>query len=699
MPPPFGPHGRDKPVEHVEGKGRLLAVSIVGWCALWYGVYAFAAISRLGLMDRPVPLALAVLALACLWILAQRRPMPTTLLFVIILPLFGNHPGGRLMELVNLPLAATAVGMVRQARRWERPPPSGPIWLAARLYVACALVAIIPSIPGIMVKAAQLNHWSTTMMEMLTAPEDNALYAVSSLAGVTLAAAWSAALAWRGQRFLTFSIPALVYTFFVVVAIGILDYHGVITVSRYFYWVDPRKPDLLGFQSIFWNPGWFAWYFTMAFALGVGYLWRSKGLERVVVGTLLAIAYVYFFRNPQRGGLVAVHVCLAGAAAMLFVTSGERPRLRRLMPLAAAALVVAVAGAYAFGGIPRELGSSLFRLVEVPEETATSNSVRARLWTVALAMSRDAPVFGIGEGSFGWRFEEYAPPGTALHTPLHGDAHNTWLQQLATRGIAGVASLLVLVSAVGRALRRAWRSPDDTGHAVPLQVHRSAVIGVGLALAGFLVYSTVQAMFYLQSIQILFWFLVAAASLSAGAPRHPAGWRLPRVAIVGLIGVVVIVQGIVAAPLFGRAIETIEREPWGAYPVERSAIDATAWRWTAGNATMCLAPGGPLMRLTLSTADPRLDEYPRVITLKINGQVVDMFSVQGPEAVVRTVALPAAARLPAPSGGFGQCPDRPGELRLTVEVDRRWSPLTAGIGEDPRTLGVQIFEPEYVQSP
>jgi O-antigen ligase len=536
-------------------------------------------------------------------------------------------------------------------------------------------------------------------MEALTAAEDNPLYAVSSLAGVTLAAAWAAAVAWRGQRFLAFGIPALVYTFLVVVAIGILDYHGVINVARYLYWVDPRKPDLLGFQSIFWNPGWFAWYFTIAFALGLGYLWRAKGLERIGVATLLTVAYVYFFRNPQRGGLVAVHVCLAAAAAVLLVTSGERSRLRRVMPLAAAALLAAVTGAYAFGIIPRELGSSLFRLIEMPQETATSNSVRARLWRVALAMSRDAPVFGIGEGSFGWRFEEYAPPGTALYTPLHGDAHNTWLQVLATRGVAGVASLLFLVAVLGLTLGRAWREPHESPHGVPLDVHRSAVIGVGLALIGFLVYSTVQAMFYLQSIQILFWFLVAAASLSAGPSRTPARWRLPRAPIAALIVAALIVQGAVAAPLFERAFDVIAREPRGAYPVERPTSGSAAWRWTAGDATLCLAPDGPVMRVTLSTADPRVDLYPRGITLRINGVIVDMFSVPGPEVVVRTVTLPPAPRLPELSGGFGQCAGRPGELRLTVEVDRLWSPLTAGVGGDPRTLGVQIFEPEYVQNP
>jgi hypothetical protein len=37
------------------------------------------------------------------------------------------------------------------------------------------------------------------------------------------------------------------------------------------------------------------------------------------------------------------------------------------------------------------------------------------------------------------------------------------------------------------------------------------------------------------------------------------------------------------------------------------------------------------------------------------------------------------------------------ELNLTVKVDSMWSPLAEGLGGDPRTLGVQVFEPTWLE--
>jgi hypothetical protein len=46
---------------------------------------------------------------------------------------------------------------------------------------------------------------------------------------------------------------------FVVMVLGALDLHGVIAIPEdYLRRVDMRKPDVLGVQSLFWNPGWFA---------------------------------------------------------------------------------------------------------------------------------------------------------------------------------------------------------------------------------------------------------------------------------------------------------------------------------------------------------------------------------------------------------------------------------------------------------
>ena len=504
---------------------------------------------------------------------------------------------------------------------------------------------------------------------------------------------WAAALAWCAPdpAFYRRLVRALIIVFVLVVAVGILGYYGAVNIPAYQLQIDPRKPDVSGFQSIFWNPGWFAWYFVMLFGLALGCLWSAGPRERVIIGALLAVGYAFFFLNPQRGGLVALHVCLA-LAAWLFLRSSPHRLARRAVPIAAAALLVAIVAAYTFELIPRNLGSSLFRLFTSPDEALTSNSVRLRLWTIALEMWRDAPIFGVGEGSFGWRFESYAPIGSPLHTVVHGDAHSTWFQILATRGLAGILAFAGLLWTVARALRAASAAsaPD-----------RGLVIGCGLSLAAFLVYSTVQGMFYLQSIQILFWFIVAAIAVATPPARVEVARRWRAAAVAAGVAIAIVVQTLTTQPLYARASRTIERQPKGFYPVEGpDPAEPSRWRWSAGpEATLCLQPTAPRVQLRLTTGDPRPEEYPRTITVEVNDTVVDTFTVSGPEPVTREIPLPwSSAGAPRPAA-FGECTGRRDDIRLTVAVDETWSPLADALGTDPRTFGVRVFEPVYPPQP
>ena len=672
------------------GGGTALAAAIVGWCITWYIAYGWAGMVRLDVHDDARGLTIGLALLIALLVLGFVRPYATALLVLLVIPLFGNHPGGRLMELVNLPLAASAAGLALLAHRHGRRVPRGPIWTAATLYAASALVAVVPSVAGMLVQAAVLNHWPTALVEGLTAPADNPLYSLSSLAGVTLCVAWSAACHWSAppSGFYRAAIRVLVYPFFVVVGLGILNHFGFIDlVSSYLLRIDPRRPDVSGFQSIFWNPGWFAWYFVMAFAIAVGFLWSAPPRERYLVTAWLVASYAFSFLNPQRGGLIALHGCLAAAGWVLVRTSGQRRLARRGIAIASVAILAAVFAAYAFELIPRALGSSLYRLVESPAEVVTSDSIRLKLWTVALQMWREAPLFGIGEGSFGWRFEEYAPPGTALYTIVHGDAHSTWLQILATRGLFGVVALIGLLWAIGRVLRIAWTGPRPG---------QGLQIGAALSLFAFLVYSTVQGMFYLQGIQILFWFLVttiAASAPAAGAAGLVVRWR--PAAIAALVLFAVSVQAWTARPLFARARAVIDVQPRGFYGVEQDDGNPRAWRWSAGReGTLCLQPLGPTVEVRLAAGDPRPGEYPKIASLKVNGVEVDTFPLDGPEEVSRFVRVPWSPAAPRP-GDFGECTGRGDDVRLTVSVDRTWNPLADGLGPDPRMLGLRVFEPVY----
>ena len=85
-------------------------ISTFGIACVAYVAYGAAVLVRIGAADGSVSPAFGLIALALLFYAAYERPFALALGVLGILPLFGNHPGGRYMEAINLPLAASAAG-------------------------------------------------------------------------------------------------------------------------------------------------------------------------------------------------------------------------------------------------------------------------------------------------------------------------------------------------------------------------------------------------------------------------------------------------------------------------------------------------------------------------------------------------------------------------------------------------------------
>lgn len=670
-----------------------MAVAGLAFTSAAYGAYAWTALVRLGGLDDALRFGVGVAILALLWLAAHRKPQTITLWLLVCLPLFGNHPGGRYMEFINLPLAASAGGLIAKAKRDRRTAPAGAIWAFAQVTVVTALVAFIPTLPRLTVRAAQINDPLLFVAAALTAAEDDLLYSVSSLVLLMLAVVWAYALCWsRAATELSRSIYRLLTSvLFTTAMVGVLDYAGLTSLGpAYLRALDPRAVHLVGLQSIFWHPAWFAWYFVITFAIALGWCASVRGPTQWLLYCGLALSYGCFFLNTQRGGLVTIHVVLflfawhrlRGTAP----TRSSRWVIAALVPLLILAVVALSVPAWREAltranliSVERTLNSAA-EIFGSSGEVPRPASERSRLWRAAALMWLSAPVFGIGEGSFAWRFHDFAPVGSSLDTPSYGDAHNQFLQVLATRGAVGAAVYLGLLIVVARALLHRWRDP----------LAAPDVTGLILALAAFVTYSFVSALFYLQSVQVLFWLVVAlAANL---APQAPAPRRTRSIIAVGGLTCAA-VQWSMTQPLFADASILRALEPRGFYPVEYTPQGAPM-RWSSALGVLCLAPWTERVQLRFAVVDPRVAELPRIVTLQMNGVDLDRFAISTTDVATRTVVL--ANPLVAGHTGtrFDDC--APQSRRLHVSVDRTWSPADTGFGSDPRRLGVLVFEPTYL---
>src|SRR5258705_15537 len=104
---PLADTDRPSRAEHIRRQSATVGIAGLGITFAGYVAYGCAALIRIGAFDHWFRLLVGLSALALLWFAAQEKPFAVTLLLLTILPLFGNHPGGRYMEFVNLPVAAS----------------------------------------------------------------------------------------------------------------------------------------------------------------------------------------------------------------------------------------------------------------------------------------------------------------------------------------------------------------------------------------------------------------------------------------------------------------------------------------------------------------------------------------------------------------------------------------------------------------
>jgi hypothetical protein len=177
---------------------------------------------------------------------------------------------------------------------------------------------------------------------------------------------------------------------------------------------------------------------ALLLACGLFTAWRGLLARGLLAGAIVVLA-IGFVASQSRGGLIAALIVLPFALAII------RRRRRLLIGVIA---VVAIAGTVAL------LAFSAFH--RDTELGVDKSSGRNDLWRVALRMSANHALTGVGPGGFAARSATYSRDvGPIEHVELLVEkpqsTHNIWLQLLVETGVVGLALCLVVVAICLRA--------------------------------------------------------------------------------------------------------------------------------------------------------------------------------------------------------------------------------------------------------
>jgi O-antigen ligase len=220
----------------------------------------------------------------------------------------------------------------------------------------------------------------------------------------------------------------------------------------------------------------------------------TPNAPRRAAAVFTALVFAALLLSQTRMALLGA---LTGFALMALLD----PRARR-WALPAFAIAGTVVVAWQFLPVSHRTFSSIF----APHDPNNPEQARWVLWDVAVRIFRDHPLTGAGPGGYRRLFSAYHP-GPLEGEVDWGSAHNLYLHQLAERGLAGGAALLVLC---GVLLARA-------GKAARAEIDARSLWAAG-AVAAFLAMSLTETAFQNEQFSALFLLIWAWGTTSLRTP-------------------------------------------------------------------------------------------------------------------------------------------------------------------------------------
>jgi O-antigen ligase len=221
---------------------------------------------------------------------------------------------------------------------------------------------------------------------------------------------------------------------------------------------------------------------------------HARGWARAIGAVAFAASLVIVLLSFSRGGYLAFAVVVVGLALS---------HRRRLLLLAAAAL-----GGGALALLPPIRQRVLIELHNAYGSTVDS---RIELWTAAVKVIRDRPLFGAGLSGFPERSAPYIKHFRTAASFI--DPHNIVLNFWVETGLLGLLAIAwIIIAAIVIGIRGWMRLPD---------AWRPYQLGVALAMVAVIVHGLVDVPYFKNDLSLEFWALLGVGW--AGWVWNPAG--------------------------------------------------------------------------------------------------------------------------------------------------------------------------------
>lgn len=276
----------------------------------------------------------------------------------------------------------------------------------------------------------------------------------------------------------------------------------------------PRLMPGYGYAQ-FINSNHFAYLMEMALGLVTGLIIcrQVKGKLLVLSSLAVIVMFAALVLSNSRGGILSL-LCQVLFLGMLLANQMSRRKKGRgsrakqvgmgvalaLMLLIGSVVTVVFVGGDPLSGRMRQVA------VELNPETATSYTLRRNIWSATLSLIKDHPIAGVGFGGYWIAITKYHQ-ASGEATPQ--EAHNDYLELLASGGIIAVVIFIWFVWAVIADARRVWASGNE--------FDRAARLGATAGIVGVLVHSLVDFGLHVPINAAIFTVLMALVLRDASA--------------------------------------------------------------------------------------------------------------------------------------------------------------------------------------